>query len=76
MNATIQQMLHTWESGGWVMPALALLGLVLYGTAAHLLMTLYHRGLTKVTDERLRHWVSTPADSPKYARELIRYTQG
>lgn len=75
MNATIQQMLHTWESGGWVMPALALLGLVLYGTAAHLLMTLYHRGLTKVTDERLRHWVSTPADSPKYARELIRYTQ-
>ncbi len=75
MNATVQQMIHTWSTGGWVMAALALLGFVMYGTAAHLLIKLYHRGLTKVTDDKLRKWVSTPAESPKNVRELIRYTQ-
>lgn len=75
MNATFQQMIHTWSSGGWVMAALALLGVVMYGTAAHLLIKLYHRGLTKVTDEKLRSWVSSPSESPRNVRELIRYTQ-
>ena len=75
MIETFQQMLHAWESGGWVMPALALLGLVMYSTAAHLLMTLFQRGLTKTTDADLRRWVSTPEESPKNVRELIRYTQ-
>lgn len=75
MNEIFQQMLHSWESGGWVMAALAAVALVMYSTAAHLLMYLYHRGLTKVTDADLRHWVAQPADAPKHARELIRYTQ-
>src|SRR5688572_11047174 len=75
MNATLQQMVHTWSTGGWVMPALALLGIIMYGTAAHLLIKLYHRGLSKVTDDKLRHWVSTPAESPQNVRELIRYSQ-
>lgn len=68
-------MIHTWSTGGPVMLALFTLGIVMYGTAAHLLMKLYHRGLTKVTDEKLRRWVSTPADAPANVRELIRYTQ-
>jgi biopolymer transport protein ExbB len=75
MNAIIQQMIHTWSTGGWVMPALAVLGIIMYGTAAHLLMKLYYRGITRATDSDLRRWVSSPAESPKYARELIRYTQ-
>jgi len=75
MNATLQQMIHAWASGGWVMLPLALLGLVMYGTAAHLLIKLYQRGLTKTTDDDLRRWVNAPAGSPKNFRELIRYTQ-
>ena len=75
MNATFQQMLHAWESGGWVMPALAVLAIVMYTTAANLLLKLYQRGLTKTTDADLRRWVSTPEESPKNVRELIRYTQ-
>lgn len=75
MNATLDQMIKAWETGGWVMPALALLGIIMYGTAAHLLITLYNRGLTKATESDLRRWVSAPSESPKYARELIRYTQ-
>ena len=75
MNAILQQMLHTWTTGGWVMPALALVGLITYASAAHLLIYLYHRGLTKATDARLRKWVAAPDEAPKNLRELVRYTQ-
>lgn len=75
MNAIFQQMLHTWSTGGWVMAALALVAVITYATAAHLLMLLYHRGLTRVTDSKLRRWVAQPAEAPSQVRELIRYTQ-
>jgi diketogulonate reductase-like aldo/keto reductase len=47
----------------------------MYISAAHVLMTAYHRGLTKATDIVLRNWVAQPARSPASVRELVRYTQ-
>lgn len=75
MNAIFQQMIHAWSSGGWVMAALAIVALISYGTAAHLLMYLYHRGLTRMSDADLRGWVAQPDQAPGNIRELIRYTQ-
>jgi len=75
MNATLEQMFHTWSNGGWVMIALALLALITYSSASHLLVNLYHRGLTRVTDKDLRSWVSNPKAAPARWHELIRYTQ-
>jgi biopolymer transport protein ExbB len=75
MNAILQQMLHTWENGGWVMAALASVALITYATAAHLLIYLYHRGITKMTDAKLRAYIVQPESAPKSIRELIRYTQ-
>lgn len=75
MNATLQQMIHTWTTGGWVMGALFALGVVSYSTAANLLINLYHRGLTRASDDDLRQWVGNPAEAPKCVRELVRYTQ-
>jgi biopolymer transport protein ExbB len=75
MNAILEQMVHTWTNGGWVMAALATLALITYSTAARLLIHLYHRGLTKVTDPQLRQWVAQPAKAPRSLSELIRYTQ-
>ena len=75
MNATLQQMLHTWENGGWVMAALALVAATSYGMAAHLLISLYHRGLTRMSDAKLRGFVADPSKAPRQIRELIRYTQ-
>lgn len=72
--AAWQQMLHTWESGGWVMIALALLGVVIYSTAAYLLLTLYHRGLTRASDHDLQRWLDHPDQAPDKIREIIRYT--
>ena len=69
------QLITTWASGGWVMPALAFLALVLYTSAAHLLVTLYHRGLTRATDSTLKGWVARPSQAPRQLQELIRYTQ-
>ena len=75
MNAIFHQMTHAWASGGWVMAPLAIVALIAYGSAAHLLYYLYHRGLTKMTDLDLKGWVADPAKAPRCIRELIRYTQ-
>jgi biopolymer transport protein ExbB len=75
MNAALQQMIHTWTNGGLVMAALALVAVVAYATAIHLLLMLYHRGLPKVTDADLLGWVAAPAKAPAQISELIRYTQ-
>jgi biopolymer transport protein ExbB len=75
MNAMLQQMLHTWTNGGWVMAALALLAVVMYATASNLLLMLYRRGLAKATDADVGRWVAEPRKAPENVRELIRYTQ-
>lgn len=74
MNSTWNQMLHAWESGGWVMIALAVLGVVLYSTAAHLLFSLYHSGITRASDADVKRWLDDPSLAPERIREIIRYT--
>ncbi len=75
VDVILQQMVHTWTNGGWVMPALAILSLVLYGTLTRVLLMLYHRGLTRASDLKVTQWVRHPASAPPQIRELIRYTQ-
>lgn len=75
MNEIFQTMWHTWTTGGWVMGAMVILSMAMYASGAHLLMTAYHRGLTKATDSALRGWVVAPEKSPASVRELVRYTQ-
>ena len=68
MNEIFKMMLHTWTTGGWVMWAMVLLSLVMYVSAAQLLMSAYHRGLTKATDVVLRNWVAKPETAPASVR--------
>src|SRR5436190_22474475 len=75
MNELFQEMWRAWSNGGWVMVAMALLAIVQYATAAHLLMALYYRGLSRASDAVIRGWVSRPDQAPSRIRELIRYTQ-
>ena len=75
MNDMFQEMMHTWSSGGWVMVAIALLAVILYASAIHLLMACYHQGITRASDPVMRGWVSRPDHAPARIRELIRYTQ-
>ncbi|MDX1953116.1 MAG: MotA/TolQ/ExbB proton channel family protein [Verrucomicrobiota bacterium] len=75
MNETLQKIWHTWETGGLVMVALALVAVITYATAAHLLMYLHRPGLTKVSDGDLARWVAKPEEAPKSIREVIRYSQ-
>ena len=75
MNAFIHELLHAWSTGGWVMIALAVLGVIIYGTAAYLVFNLYHRGITRISDADMRRWVGDPTNAPSEFRELIRYTQ-
>ncbi len=75
MNDLVNQLLHAWSSGGWVMGPLAVVAVISYASAAHLLIDLYHRRLTRITDAHLRGWVAKPEEAPAKLRELIRYTQ-
>lgn len=75
MSSALDQILHTWTTGGWVMPALAVVAFVTYLSAATLLVSLHHRGLTMVTDAILKTWVERPQQAPKHLRGLIEYTQ-
>ncbi|HYG23938.1 MAG TPA: MotA/TolQ/ExbB proton channel family protein [Verrucomicrobiae bacterium] len=75
MNELFQTMLHTWQTGGWVMWCMVSLSVILYISAAHLLMTAHHRGLAGADDVVLRNWVAQPHAAPRSVRELVRYTQ-
>ncbi len=75
MNAILDQMVHTWTNGGWVMAAMALLALIMYATAVHLLLTTPHRGLKRAGDTEVLRWVEDPRQAPAHVRELVRYTQ-
>jgi biopolymer transport protein ExbB len=57
------------------MAAMVVLAMIMYASAAHLLMTSYRRGLTRATDVVLRNWVAKPDVAPASVRELVRYTQ-
>jgi biopolymer transport protein ExbB len=75
MNSILNEMWHTWSQGGLVMLAMALLAVILYASAARLLMALHYRGLGKASDVTVRGWVARPEAAPERLRELIRYTQ-
>jgi biopolymer transport protein ExbB len=75
MNETFHFMLQTWETGGPVMVALALVAFISYATAGSLMLKLYYRGVTKASDRDLKHWIAHPEQAPRRVRELIRYTQ-
>jgi biopolymer transport protein ExbB len=75
MNQIFQEMWHTWSQGGLVMAAMALLAVIMYASAAHLLMSLRYRGLTRASDVTVRGWVARPEAAPDRIRELVRYTQ-
>ncbi len=75
MNELLHEMLHTWVSGGWVMAAIAILAVILYASAIHVLMSAHHRGISRASDPVLQRWVAQPQQAPARVRELIRYTQ-
>jgi biopolymer transport protein ExbB len=75
MEQAIQTVLHTWETGGLVMVALALVALISYATAIHLILRLRLRGVTRASDTQVREWIAKPETAPKSIRELVRYSQ-
>jgi biopolymer transport protein ExbB len=75
MNSIIQEMWHTWTTGGPVMVAMAVLSITMFVSALRLLMKLNLRGITRAPDTALRTWVVDPMRAPRRVRELIRYTQ-
>lgn len=75
VDEMFRHMVHTWSTGGWVMIALAVLGILIYATASHVLLKLRYRGIKDASDADIRAWLVDPQKSPRDLRELIRYVQ-
>lgn len=75
MASFFETILSTWETGGWVMIALAILGIVLYATAARLLLSLHYPGIKHCNDSRAREWLLDPAKAPARIRPLLRFVR-
>jgi biopolymer transport protein ExbB len=57
------------------MAGLAILAVLMYGTATRLLLATRYPGLHRSSDVDLRKWVSNPTLAPECVRETIGYTQ-
>lgn len=70
-----ERVARTWLMGGWTMIPLALLSLLIYGSAIRLLSYFSRRGWHRLDESRWRHWVHHPEQAQGEVGEIIRYTQ-
>ena len=75
LNELLEKIWHIWTLGGWTMIPLALLCLLIYGTAVGLLTQVSRRDYRRVPQETWTGWVHEPVRAKGEIGEIIRYTQ-
>jgi biopolymer transport protein ExbB len=70
-----ENVFKTWESGGPLMIALAVLAFVIYGSVLQVLFYLRRLKELRQDEDEWSHWVDQPGDSSGLIGEMIRYTQ-
>ncbi|HMN95818.1 MAG TPA: MotA/TolQ/ExbB proton channel family protein [Phycisphaerales bacterium] len=70
-RGVVAQAMEIWNGGGWAMYPIALVALVLFGTAVHLFMTLRERGFRSVPERRWRRWIRRPEERRGPIGELM-----
>ena len=69
----LQEAVAIWLSGGWAMVAIAIVALVMFGTATHLWLRLRAKGFASVPERRWRTWVSRPQEGEGPIGGMIRF---
>ncbi len=69
----LQEAMAIWLSGGWAMVAIAIVALVMFGTATHLWLRLRAKGFASVPERRWRTWVSRPQEGEGPIGGMIRF---
>lgn len=69
----VQQSIHIWLGGGWVMIPLFIIAMGIYVSAASLLVWFRKRGFRKVAEREWSQWVEDPSKGTGEIGEIIRY---
>jgi biopolymer transport protein ExbB len=68
----LQEAVEIWISGGWAMIAIAVVALLIFGTATHIHLRLRELGFDRVPPRRWRAWIRRPQDGEGRVGTLIR----
>jgi biopolymer transport protein ExbB len=71
----IEETLHLWGSGGWLMIPLVLISLFIYWTAFDAYFYFSAHKFYKISKKKLEEFVKNPLESTGEVREIIEYTQ-
>lgn len=70
-----EKVTRIWVMGGWTMIPLALLSLLIFGSAIRLIGYFARGDWHRLDESRWRHWVHHPEQAEGEVGEIIRYTQ-
>ncbi|TVR48472.1 MAG: hypothetical protein EA425_14595 [Puniceicoccaceae bacterium] len=75
MNESFLDIVLILLDGGWVMVPLFLLGLVIFGLGARLLIFFFSGNYRKTSDDQAEVWIKHPDKAQGQVGEMIRYSQ-
>jgi biopolymer transport protein ExbB len=68
----LAQALPIWTSGGWAMPAIAVIAFAMFGMGVHVLLNLAATGFLSAPESRWRKWITQPGDARGPIGRLVR----
>ena len=70
------QAVAIWHAGGWCMPALAGVALVMFALGVHVHMQLGEKGFLSVTERTWRSWINHPNERQGSIGEVLDFVTG
>jgi biopolymer transport protein ExbB len=74
-SGIIEDTLHLWMSGGWVMIPLVLIACFVYWTAFEAFFYFSSHKFYKISKKQLSEWIKDPLQATGEAKEIIEYSQ-
>jgi biopolymer transport protein ExbB len=68
--------LAIWIAGGWSMPAIAIVALVLFSLGMHVHLRLYEKGFLSVPEKTWRRWIDRPGERKGPIGDLLNFVTG
>lgn len=69
----VQEIFPIWRSGGWVLLALFLLAIFVYGFGMELLLYLKRKEFRRIPESHWSRWIARPEDAEGEVGEIVRY---
>ncbi len=70
------QALEVWLSGGWAMPAIAIVALAMFSLGMHILLNLRAKGFASISEQMWRNWLDNPQLRRGPIGDLLNFVDG